>query len=65
MLLAQEMPALYSALEVLVTLAHSGALWMYLAGLRQPKILPEYCQPSNGGHFQSYVPEQAHRWERQ
>lgn len=57
MLLAREMPALYFALEALVPLVHSGALWIYLAGLRQPKILQEYCPPSSGGHFQSHVPE--------
>lgn len=57
MLLAWEMPALYSALEVLIPLAHSGALWIYIAGLKRPKILQEYCPPSRGGHFQSHVPE--------
>lgn len=57
MLLSWEMPALYSALEVLVPLAHSGALWIYLAGLKWPKILQEYCPPSSAGHFQRRVPE--------
>lgn len=53
MLLAQETPALYAALEVLVPLAHSGAVWIYVAGFRWLRILQEYCPHLVEGIFRA------------